>query len=226
MSIKFDNTMLSSTDKNIGCGDGGKASNTNNQTMTSNPADSFSIYNKDINFHDSFTAANYNYSPTPAKEPPLTINKQLLSNINAVQKDENKSLLLSMNNNNINNNNSPAKEGSYGSNNNTTNNDIVNVHNYFKNTNKETLTQQQQHDDDDDDDDGNKSTATEQHTQHSSFDEKSSDLMEYQRNYNTPVDDEKTTPDHHARRPMNAFLIFCKRHRAIVREKYPNLENR
>lgn len=36
----------------------------------------------------------------------------------------------------------------------------------------------------------------------------------------------KLPPDHHARRPMNAFLIFCKRHRAIVREKYPNLENR
>lgn len=34
------------------------------------------------------------------------------------------------------------------------------------------------------------------------------------------------TPDHHARRPMNAFLIFCKRHRAIVKDKYPNLENR
>lgn len=34
------------------------------------------------------------------------------------------------------------------------------------------------------------------------------------------------SPDHHARRPMNAFLIFCKRHRPIVREKYPNLENR
>jgi HMG box transcription factor BBX len=33
-------------------------------------------------------------------------------------------------------------------------------------------------------------------------------------------------PDHHARRPMNAFLIFCKRHRPVVREKYPNLENR
>lgn len=33
-------------------------------------------------------------------------------------------------------------------------------------------------------------------------------------------------PDHHARRPMNAFLIFCKRHRGLVREKYPNLENR
>ncbi|KAI5642891.1 HMG (high mobility group) box domain-containing protein [Phthorimaea operculella] len=25
---------------------------------------------------------------------------------------------------------------------------------------------------------------------------------------------------------MNAFLIFCKRHRSVVRDKYPNLENR
>ncbi|XP_058979011.1 uncharacterized protein LOC101892289 [Musca domestica] len=33
-------------------------------------------------------------------------------------------------------------------------------------------------------------------------------------------------PDHHARRPMNAFLIFCKRHRAIVKDRYKNLENR
>ena len=28
------------------------------------------------------------------------------------------------------------------------------------------------------------------------------------------------------RRPMNAFLLFCKRHRGIVKEKYPTLENR
>lgn len=28
------------------------------------------------------------------------------------------------------------------------------------------------------------------------------------------------------RRPMNAFFIFCKRHRDIVRERYPHLENR
>lgn len=40
------------------------------------------------------------------------------------------------------------------------------------------------------------------------------------------VSSSNATPDHHARRPMNAFLIFCKRHRAIVREKHPNLENR
>ncbi|CAH1992096.1 unnamed protein product [Acanthoscelides obtectus] len=34
------------------------------------------------------------------------------------------------------------------------------------------------------------------------------------------------TPSHHARRPPNAFLIFCKKHRPIVRERFPNLENR
>ena len=28
------------------------------------------------------------------------------------------------------------------------------------------------------------------------------------------------------RRPMNAFLLFCKRHRGIVKERYPTLENR
>lgn len=33
-------------------------------------------------------------------------------------------------------------------------------------------------------------------------------------------------PAHHARRPMNAFLIFCKRHRSVVRQRYPHLENR
>uniref|UniRef100_A0ABD2WFM8 HMG box domain-containing protein n=1 Tax=Trichogramma kaykai TaxID=54128 RepID=A0ABD2WFM8_9HYME len=33
-------------------------------------------------------------------------------------------------------------------------------------------------------------------------------------------------PAHHARRPMNAFLIFCKRHRASVRSGFPHLENR
>lgn len=38
--------------------------------------------------------------------------------------------------------------------------------------------------------------------------------------------DDSKKPEHHIRRPMNAFLIFCKRHRALVREKYPNLENR
>lgn len=37
---------------------------------------------------------------------------------------------------------------------------------------------------------------------------------------------EISEPSHHARRPMNAFLIFCKRHRTVVKDKYPHLENR
>eukprot|EP00099_Drosophila_melanogaster_P000403 NP_001027087.1 bobby sox, isoform C [Drosophila melanogaster] len=37
---------------------------------------------------------------------------------------------------------------------------------------------------------------------------------------------DNTRPEHHARRPMNAFLIFCKRHRGIVKERYKTLENR
>lgn len=37
---------------------------------------------------------------------------------------------------------------------------------------------------------------------------------------------EETSPSHHARRPPNAFLIFCKKHRPIVRQRYPTTENR
>ncbi|XP_034947318.1 LOW QUALITY PROTEIN: HMG box transcription factor BBX [Chelonus insularis] len=37
---------------------------------------------------------------------------------------------------------------------------------------------------------------------------------------------ESREPAHHARRPMNAFLIFCKRHRGSVRLHFPHLENR
>lgn len=42
----------------------------------------------------------------------------------------------------------------------------------------------------------------------------------------TPDKESVTSPSHHARRPMNAFLIFCKKHRPIVRKKFPTLENR
>jgi hypothetical protein len=35
-----------------------------------------------------------------------------------------------------------------------------------------------------------------------------------------------TSVDQPNRKPMNAFLLFCKRHRALVKELYPNLENR
>ncbi|KAJ3588648.1 hypothetical protein NHX12_009502 [Muraenolepis orangiensis] len=33
-------------------------------------------------------------------------------------------------------------------------------------------------------------------------------------------------PTQRARRPMNAFLLFCKRHRSLVRQEHPRLDNR
>ncbi|CAK7310681.1 HMG box transcription factor BBX [Vulpes lagopus] len=38
------------------------------------------------------------------------------------------------------------------------------------------------------------------------------------------TDDE--SPEQRARRPMNAFLLFCKRHRSLVRQEHPRLDNR
>ncbi|KAG5887900.1 hypothetical protein JTB14_018952 [Gonioctena quinquepunctata] len=40
------------------------------------------------------------------------------------------------------------------------------------------------------------------------------------------LSNKEESPSHHARRPPNAFLIFCKKHRPIVRDRFPNLENR
>ncbi|KAJ8919607.1 hypothetical protein NQ315_002229 [Exocentrus adspersus] len=55
------------------------------------------------------------------------------------------------------------------------------------------------------------------------------DIEEEPEKVATPVEaqsEKEESPSHHARRPPNAFLIFCKKHRSIVRERYPNLENR
>lgn len=37
---------------------------------------------------------------------------------------------------------------------------------------------------------------------------------------------EEDTGEQRARRPMNAFLLFCKRHRSLVRQEHPRLDNR
>nr|XP_056714477.1 HMG box transcription factor BBX isoform X2 [Euleptes europaea] len=39
------------------------------------------------------------------------------------------------------------------------------------------------------------------------------------------TEDEESS-EQRARRPMNAFLLFCKRHRSLVRQKHPHLDNR
>lgn len=37
---------------------------------------------------------------------------------------------------------------------------------------------------------------------------------------------EDDSSEQRARRPMNAFLLFCKRHRSLVRQEHPRLDNR
>ena len=37
---------------------------------------------------------------------------------------------------------------------------------------------------------------------------------------------EEDPTEQRARRPMNAFLLFCKRHRSLVRQEHPRLDNR
>ncbi|XP_026228688.1 HMG box transcription factor BBX isoform X2 [Anabas testudineus] len=37
---------------------------------------------------------------------------------------------------------------------------------------------------------------------------------------------EEDSNEQRARRPMNAFLLFCKRHRSLVRQEHPRLDNR
>lgn len=39
-------------------------------------------------------------------------------------------------------------------------------------------------------------------------------------------DGEEDSSEQRARRPMNAFLLFCKRHRSLVRQEHPRLDNR
>ncbi|XP_017119406.1 probable serine/threonine-protein kinase yakA [Drosophila elegans] len=50
--------------------------------------------------------------------------------------------------------------------------------------------------------------------------------QQQQQQQDQPLSADNIRPEHHARRPMNAFLIFCKRHRGIVKERYKTLENR
>ncbi|MGH0184537.1 UNVERIFIED_CONTAM: hypothetical protein FKN15_015355, partial [Acipenser sinensis] len=38
--------------------------------------------------------------------------------------------------------------------------------------------------------------------------------------------EDEDSSEQRARRPMNAFLLFCKRHRSLVRQEHPRLDNR
>lgn len=174
----------------------------------------FSIYERSIDFHTNFSS-DHNVTTTKDTSATQLMTSQMEPNL----------LLKNVNNNNHVTSMAAARE-------------IENVHNYSKNLYSTTTTSycrtmekssvrnyndyDDEEEDDDDDDDIEENVGVPL----INGEDKVSQNDDVPTAKGKIDDDEKTTPDHHARRPMNAFLIFCKRHRAIVREKYPNLENR
>lgn len=189
----------------------------------------FSIYSRDIRFEDDYTS-NYSFENTKfIKEQPL-INKFDCNNGEPLLNTVNSSRLVRSN---TNDNNNEIKHFNHNLNimsfkKKKSKPDpapipkpfIDNLHNYSKSCYEAVLPTNQKYEDDEDEDeyeedlvdDGNQPTFSKTESKLDTI-----SLGEV---------DCKLAPEHHARRPMNAFLIFCKRHRGIVREKYPNLENR
>lgn len=231
-----------------------------NTTTPSFDGNGFSIYNKNIDFYESFrsyenaakemssssvvaasaAAAVATTITTSAvvKQPP-TQGQQQQHQLKKNDNDDdvtNSSLVISnnslaatspttaTNNNNKNNNNNSLNHNNLNNNNNnnttiinnyqklkitTLVNDLNDLHNYSKSPNAIDNEQTK-----------NSSKPVNVSTIKQEFNE--DELPEIR----DDIDPDKQTPDHHARRPMNAFLIFCKRHRSIVRDRHPNLENR
>lgn len=197
----------------------------------------FSIYNRNIDFYESFNAAKDVSSDDVIMKQGHEENENSLTLVSINNNHSKNNNTTIINNNTINssssnqkcilikNNNFKSTPATTTTSSTTLISDLNNLHNYSKSPNaienKPNKTQQtsqvkredvlilSQENDDDDDDNGSDPT-NQQHTQVKSEENGGDDKM----------------PDHHARRPMNAFLIFCKRHRSIVRDRHPNLENR
>lgn len=175
----------------------------------------FSIYERSIDFHANF-GNNHNVATTKDTSTRL-VTSQIEPNL----------LLKTVNNNNHVTSTASARQ-------------IESVHNYSKNLystdstsysrmlDKKSARNYNDYDDDEEDDDDDDDIEENGDDVPMPIDGKvnGSRIDDIPMAKGKLDDDDKSTPDHHARRPMNAFLIFCKRHRAIVREKYPNLENR
>lgn len=220
----------------------------NNKTSADNKNFSldngFSIYNKNIDFYESFAAAKDVDDVKMKQGHEENESSRTLVSINNNHSKNNNSTIINNNNNIVDSSSSHQKLNNLTNNNNTFKStpsttlisDLNNLHNYSKSPNAienkpNTKTQhdrvstngkkgsraqveeilllrQDTHEDDDDDDEDTPMPLP-------NVEIKTEEIF----------GDEKM-PDHHARRPMNAFLIFCKRHRSIVRDRHPNLENR
>lgn len=186
---------------------------------------SFSIYSRDIRFEKDYTS-NYSFENTKFFKisPNSPICRKRHNDQEPQQKMENSSTVMfpvkTIHEFAKKNNNNESKQFNH----NLSNNELLKkttlqpfvdeLHNYSKPCFEENLpynhTYELHEEDDDEDDDENE--------------EEEINKSNLKNIYHEVKDNSE--PDHHARRPMNAFLIFCKRHRTIVREKYPNLENR
>uniref|UniRef100_A0A336K7M1 CSON012288 protein n=1 Tax=Culicoides sonorensis TaxID=179676 RepID=A0A336K7M1_CULSO len=213
-----------------------------NSDKTFNLDNGFSIYNKNIDFYESFTAS-------AAKDVKSS------DDVKMKQGQEENSLILvsnNINNNNnhtkiINNNTINSSSSNQKYQHPTTNNfklscpdissdnqtslisDLNNLHNYSKSPNaienKPNSVQNKSHHDKKIT--NNVKVELEKSFHHNDMDDdddEDDDVHMKSEDNGGGLDDK--LPDHHARRPMNAFLIFCKRHRSIVRDRHPNLENR
>lgn len=191
----------------------------------------FSIYNKNIDFYESFNNTNCNTVAKDVSSDKKATTKTIIKMMMQGEEENDVSQIVVSNNNMIiSNNNNNNQIFNHNKTSDTTKktliSDLNNLHNYSKSPNAiETKpnVQEQHHQqptpvnikvecdvqnkfDEDDDDDNNE--------------------IEQKLAVKEELDSDDKTPDHHARRPMNAFLIFCKRHRSIVRDRHPNLENR
>ncbi|XP_063700399.1 HMG box transcription factor BBX [Culicoides brevitarsis] len=196
----------------------------------------FSIYNRNIDFYESFTAAK-EVDDVIMKQGHEENEKNSVVSINS----KNNNTTIINNNNNIINSNSSHQKSNILINNNTFKStpsvkttlisDLNNLHNYSKSPNaieNKPNKSQQQHQ-------NNKMSRVNleeviQRQENKTTDDEEEDFDQKSQSAQSMKNDENCgddkMPDHHARRPMNAFLIFCKRHRSIVRDRHPNLENR
>ncbi|KAG5680478.1 hypothetical protein PVAND_009986 [Polypedilum vanderplanki] len=192
--------------------------NNNNNNNSNEKTKEFSIYRPDVDF-------SINYEPIGLNERTRLVNDAKDSAVVVVQK----STTMTQQNGDLNVNGRRAVMMSYG------NEYPTNLHNYSKVP--ESITMMMIEEDVNSDRNNNSNNNNNRSISSSSGDSRdlaTSDAddeniedtgnRDDNNNASNKIDDKK--PEHHVRRPMNAFLIFCKRHRALVREKYPNLENR
>lgn len=219
-----------------------KTSSVNNNFSLDN---GFSIYNRNIDFYESFAAAKDVDDVKMKQGHEENENSRTLVSINNNHSKNNNSTIINNNNNNIINSSSSHQKNTNNNNNfkstpaTTLISDLNNLHNYSKSPNA--IENKPNHNKSQNDKSSNSKKGSrvqleeilvlhQDNKNNEKNNEDEDDGLNPSQSHvpikNEEICGDEKMPDHHARRPMNAFLIFCKRHRSIVRDRHPNLENR